>query len=178
MEKVVAFIDRVSEIVGKTFAWLVVGITLAMSFEIISRRLAGRPTTWAFDFSYMSYGMYFMLGSAYTLSRNAHVRGDIFYRNFSPRTQATIDLILYLLVFFPAMIALTWVGWKFFMDSYRVHETSPLSPYATPVWPLKAAIPAGAALLTLQGVAQVLRCVTAIRTGQWPADMAEAEVLE
>lgn len=178
MEKIVAIIDRISETVGKTFAWLVVGITLAMSFEIISRRLAGRPTTWAFDFSYMSYGMYFMLGSAYTLSRNAHVRGDIFYRNFSPRTQATIDLVLYLVVFFPAMIALTWVGWKFFMESYLVHETSPLSPYATPVWPLKAAIPAGGILLTVQGIAQVLRCVIAIRDGRWPAGMAEAEVIE
>ncbi len=178
MERVTRFIDGISETVGKTFAWLILGITLAMSYEIISRRLAGRPTTWAFDFSYMGYGMYFMLGSAYTLSRNAHVRGDIFYRNFSPRTQATIDLILYLVVFFPAMIALAIVGLKFFLESYHLHETSPLSPYATPVWPLKAAIPAGAFFLALQGVAQVLRCIIAIRDGQWPADMAEAEVLE
>src|SRR2546427_8314520 len=162
MEKVVTFIDRVSETVGKTFAWLVLGITLAMSYEIISRRLAGRPTTWAFDFSYMSYGMYFMLGSAYTLSRNAHVRGDIFYRNFSPRTQATIDLVLYLVVFFPAMIALTWVGWQFFFASYRLHETSPLSPDATPEWPLSAAVPAGAALATFQRVVHVRVNVSAV----------------
>ena len=178
MESIIKRIDRISEGVGKTFAWLVVAITLAMSFEVASRYWFNRPTTWAFDFSYMSYGMYFMLGSAYTLSRNAHVRGDIFYRRFSPRVQAIIDLTLYILVFFPAMIALGIVGFKFFMESYRIGESSPLSPYHTPVWPLKAAIPVGAFLLVLQGIAQSLRCIITIRTGQWPADMAEAEVLE
>jgi len=109
-----------------------------------------------------------MMGSAYTLSRNAHVRGDIFYRNFSPRVQAIIDLSLYLVVFFPAMIAMVFVGWDFFRDSFLIRETSPLSPYDTPVYPLKAAIPAGSLLLLVQGVAEVLRCLIAIRTGHWP----------
>lgn len=168
MLKVIKVIDRISEIIGKSFAWLAVVLTVAMSFEVFSRYLFGRPTTWAFDVSYMSYGVYFMMGSAYTLSRNAHVRGDIFYRNFRPRTQAAIDLTLYLVVFFPAMLALVFVGWDFFRDSFLVRETSPLSPYDTPVYPLKAAIPAGAALLLVQGVAQVLRCIITLRTGSWP----------
>jgi TRAP-type mannitol/chloroaromatic compound transport system permease small subunit len=118
------------------------------------------------------------MGAAYTLSRNAHVRGDIFYRNFSERTQAIIDLTLYLVVFFPAMIALIFIGWDFFRDSYAIRETSPLSPYDTPIYLLKAAIPAGAFLLLLQGIAQVLRSIIAIRTGRWPAGTAEAEVIE
>ncbi|MBI3975911.1 MAG: TRAP transporter small permease subunit [Armatimonadetes bacterium] len=179
MEGLIRRIDRISEIVGKAFAWLVVAMTFAMSFEVFSRYFFGRPTTWAFDVSYMMYGSYFIMGSAYTLSRNAHVRGDIFYRNFSERTQAIIDLTLYLIVFFPAMLALIFIGTDFFLDSYRIRETSPLSPYDTPVYPLKAAIPAGALLLLVQGVAQVLRCLFAIRTGRWPTGTPEAaEVAE
>ncbi len=178
MERVISRIDRISELVGKTFAWFIVAMTLAMTTEVLSRRFLGRPTTWAFDASYMMYGSYFLLGSAYTLSRNAHVRGDIFYRNFPPRTQAWIDLVLYLIVFFPAMTAMVIVGANFFWDSFSVRETSPLSPYDTPVYPLKGAIPAGAFFLLLQGVAQVLRCIICIRTGRWPVGTAEAEVLE
>ncbi|MDR7521286.1 MAG: TRAP transporter small permease subunit [Armatimonadota bacterium] len=182
MRRVIRGIDRISETVGKAFAWLAVAMTLAMSFEVVSRYVFDRPTTWAFDASYMMYGAYFMMGSAYTLSRNAHVRGDIFYRNFTPRTQALIDLVLFIVVFFPAMTAFVVIGWDFFLHSFRIRETSPLSPYATPVWPLKGAIPAGAGLLLLQGVAQVLRCVIAIRTGQWPDHeehgLEEAEALE
>ncbi len=178
METVIKRIDRINELVGKTFAWFIVAMTLAVTFEVLSRRFLGRPTTWAFDVTYMMYGSYFFMGAAYTLSRNAHVRGDIFYRNFSERTQAIIDLTLYLVVFFPAMIALIFIGWDFFRDSFIIRETSPLSPYDTPVYLLKAAIPAGAFLLLLQGIAQSLRCVIAIRTGRWPTGTAEAEVIE
>jgi len=174
--KIIKRIDRISELVGKTFAWLALLMTFAMTFEVLSRRFLGRPTVWAFDLSYMSYGSYFMLGAAYTLSRNAHVRGDIFYRNFPPRVQAWIDLVLYVVVFFPAMAAMVVIGADFFWDSFSIRETSPLSPYDTPIYPLKAAIPAGAGLLLLQGVAQVLRCTITIRTGRWPD--AEEHALE
>lgn len=168
MLRAIRVIDRINETVGKSFAWLIVVLTFAMSFEVFSRYLFGRPTTWAFDVSYMGYGIYFMMGSAYTLSKNAHVRGDIFYRNFKPRTQALIDVVLYIIIFFPAMVALIVIGLDFFLDSYRIGETSPLSPYDTPVWPLKGAIPAAAFFLLLQGFAQVMRCIIAIRTGAWP----------
>lgn len=178
MESVIRRIDRINEVIGKTFSWFVLAMTLAMTFEVFSRYFFGRPTTWAFDVSYMMYGTYFFMGAAYTLSRNAHVRGDIFYRNFPERTQAIIDLVLYIVVFFPAMLALIFIGWHFFSDSFAIRETSPLSPYDTPVYPLKAAIPLGAFFLLLQGVAQVLRCIIAIRTGHWPAGTAEAEVIE
>lgn len=167
-DRIIAAIDRISEVVGKAFSWLILPLSFALGYEVASRYLFNRPTTWAFDASYMMYGAYFMLASAYTLSKNAHVRGDIFYRNFSPRTQAIVDLTLYLLVFFPAMIALIVAGWRYFAVSFVIRETSPLSPYATPVYPLKAVIPLGAALLLLQGIAQVLRCVHAVRHGRWP----------
>lgn len=177
-ERVIRVIDRINELIGKTIAWLILFLTFALAFEVFSRYLFKAPTTWAFDLSYMTYGAYFMLGSAYTLSRNAHVRGDIFYRRFSDRTQAIIDLTLYLIVFFPAMIALLMVGWNYAAASFAIRETSPLSPYATPIYPLKAVIPASAFLLILQGVAQVLRCIHAVRTGSWPPGYREPEVAE
>lgn len=177
-DRIIATIDRISELVGKTFAWLILILTFALGYEVFSRYLFNRPTTWAFDVSYMSYGAYFMMGSAYTLSRNAHVRGDIFYRRFPDRTQATIDLTLYLIVFFPAMLAMIAVGLDYFWESFQIRETSPLSPYDTPIYLLKAVIPIAALLLFLQGVAQSLRCVHAIRTGSWPAGYREPEVLE
>jgi TRAP-type mannitol/chloroaromatic compound transport system permease small subunit len=179
MERLVGRINAVNEFVGKAAGWIVLVLTFSMAFEVFSRYLFNQPTTWAFDFSLMMYGAYFMLGSAYTLAHNAHVRGDIFYRNFSPRTQATIDLTLYILVFFPAMLALIFVGWNYFYASFSIRETSAFSPYARPIYPLKAAIPVGAFFLLLQGVAQVLRCVITLRTGRWPVTAAEEpEVME
>lgn len=177
-DRIIRVIDRISEVAGKGFAWLILSLTFALGYEVFSRYFFDKPTTWAFDASYMMYGAYFMMGSAYTLSRNAHVRGDIFYRKFPDRVQAIIDLTLYFLVFFPAMIALVVVGTQFFLESFRIRETSPLSPYDTPIYPLKAVIPVAGFLLLLQGIVQVIHCVHAIRTGTWPADYREPEVLE
>lgn len=176
MDRFIKVADRISEVTGKTFAWFIVLLTFALAYEVFSRYLFNKPTTWAFDASIIMYGAYFMMGSAFTLSKNSHVRGDIFYRRFSHRVQAIIDLTLYLLVFFPPMIALMIIGFDYFLTSFNIRETSPLSPYPTPIYPLKAVIPIAAFLLTLQGIAQVLRCVQAIRTGRW-ADYEEPEVL-
>jgi TRAP-type mannitol/chloroaromatic compound transport system permease small subunit len=176
VQRAIRTIDAVTTFVGKTFAWLILALTFVLTYEVVSRYFFGRPTLWAFDASYMIYGAYFMMGSAYTLARNAHVRGDIFYRRLPDRSQAAIDLTLYVLVFFPAMIALAVAGWAFFWDSFLVRETSPLSPIGTPIYPLKAMIPAGAFLLVLQGVAQVFRCILAIQTGRW-TDNEEPQVV-
>lgn len=178
MEQLISRINAINEFVGKAAGWLILVLTFSMAYEVFSRYLFNIPTTWAFDLSLMLYGAYFMLGSAYTLARNAHVRGDIFYRNFPPRTQAIIDLTLYILVFFPAMLALIFVGWNYFMQSFGIRETSAFSPYARPIYPLKAAIPVGAFFLLLQGIAQVFRCIITIRTGRWPEDTPEPEVIE
>ncbi len=176
MIRIIRRISAISEFVGKAASWLVLALSFSIGYEVFARYLFNAPTTWAFDTSLMLYGAYFMLASAYTLSHNAHVRGDIFYRRWSDRTQAIIDLTLYVLVFFPAMLALMWVGFGFFRESFLIRETSAFSPYRRPIYPLKAVIPVAAFLLLLQGVAQVLRCVIAIRTGRWP-DHEEAEVV-
>lgn len=167
MERIIHRIDSISEFVGKTAAWVIIPLTFALGYEVFSRYLFSAPTTWAFDLSITLYGVYFMLASAYALRRNAHVRGDIFYRNFPQRTQAIIDLTLYILVFFPAMLALMYMGTSYFWASFLIRETSSFSPYARPIYPLKAAIPLSAFFLLLQGVAQVMRCIIAIRTGRW-----------
>ena len=175
MERTIRVISRISERVGQAAAWLILPLSTSMGYEVIVRYVFLSPTTWAFDTSIILFGTYFMLASAYTLSRDAHVRGDIFYRNFSPRTQAIIDLALYILVFFPAMIALVYVGADFFWRSWVIRETSAFSPYRRPIYPLKAMIPLSAFLLLLQGVAQVLRCIITIRTGRWPDGVRTAE---
>ncbi len=172
MIRTIRAISAVSEFVGKAAAWLILPLAFSMGYEVFSRYLFSAPTTWAFDTSLMLYGAYFMLASAYALARNAHVRGDIFYRTWPPRLQAAVDLTLYIIVFFPAMLALVWVGFDFFRASFLIRETSAFSPYRRPIYPLKAAIPVAAFLLLLQGVAQVLRCIVAIRTGRWPDEEA------
>jgi TRAP-type mannitol/chloroaromatic compound transport system permease small subunit len=168
LTRIIRGISAISEFVGKAAAWVILPLAFSIGYEVFSRYFFSAPTTWAFDTSLMMYGAYFMLASAYTLSKNGHVRGDIFYRNWPDRTQAIIDLTLYILVFFPAMLALTWVGIDFFRDSFVIRETSAFSPYRRPIYPLKAAIPVAAFLLLLQGVAQVLQCIIAIHTGRWP----------
>jgi len=170
-------LTTLSEVTGRLAAWMILPLTFAMVYEVFARYFFSAPTTWAFDTTVMLYGAYFMLGAAYTLARDAHVRGDVFYRHFSPRTQALIDLVLYLLVFFPAMYALTYAGWSYFWQSFLVRETSPFSPYGRPIYPLKFVIPLTAVLLSVQGLAQVLRCVAAIRTNRWPGEPLEHEVV-
>lgn len=168
MLRIIRTIDRINEVVGKTFAWLILILTFALCYEVLVRYVFDAPTTWAFDAGYNLFGTFFMIGSAYTLSKNAHVRGDIFYRRFSPRRQATIDLTLYVVVFFPAILAILVAGIDYFWESFLIREASNLSPYRRPLYPLKGVIPAAAFLLLLQGVAQVLRCIITLRTGRWP----------
>jgi TRAP-type mannitol/chloroaromatic compound transport system permease small subunit len=136
------------------------------------------PTSWAFDFSYLMYGALFFMAGAYTLSRDGHVRGDFIYRTWRPRTQAIVELVLYLLFFFPGVLALVIAGWPYAYESYRIHEVSVNSPVGIPIWQLKMLIPIGAALLLLQGVAQLLRCVLCIRDNRWPRRAQDVEELE
>lgn len=170
-------ISSISNAVGSVAAWMILPLTFALVYEVFARYLFSAPTTWAFDATVMLYGAYFMLGAAYTLARDAHVRGDVIYRRFSPRIQATIDLVLYVFIFFPALYALTTAGWSYFWQSFLVRETSPFSPYGRPIYPLKFVIPLTAVLLSLQGVAQVLRCLAAIRTNRWPGEPHQPEVV-
>lgn len=167
MDILARIIDSINLWVGKGFAWLFLALTYSLVHEVVATKVFAAPTDWAFDASYMLYGTIFMMGAAYTLAINGHVRGDIFYRLWPPRVQATIDLTLYILVFFPTMTALLFAGWSYAYYSYSINEKSLQSPFGPIIWPLKVVIPAAAFLLLLQGVSQVIKCVRCLQRGFW-----------
>ncbi len=167
MNTYVRFVDKLNEIVGKGFAWLILPLVFALGYEVVVRYVFGAPTTWAFDTSYMLYGTMFMMAAPFTLSVGGHVRGDMLYRLWPVRAQALIDLILYVAVFFPPMLAMLYIGWDYGYYAYSIGERSASSPGGPIIWPLKMVIPVTALLMLLQGVAQVIRCVQAIRRGSW-----------
>jgi TRAP-type mannitol/chloroaromatic compound transport system permease small subunit len=178
MNRVIYGIDQLSKTVGHAFAWCIVILTIGTVYEVFVRYVLRAPTSWAFDMSYLMYGAVFFMAGAYTLSRGGHVRADMFYRLWRPRVQAGVEMVLYLFFFFPGVTALVISGWGYGNDSVRILEVSVNSPAGVPIWPLKMMIPIGAALLTLQGVAEVLRCVQCLRDGRWAPRLHDVEELE
>ncbi|MGQ0665059.1 MAG: TRAP transporter small permease subunit [Pseudomonadota bacterium] len=178
MTRFLLFIDLVSTWVGKCAAWLILVLTFAVSYEVFVRYVVSRPTTWAYDVSYMTYGALFLMAGAYTLSRNGHVRGDMVYRLWPARVQATVDLVLYLIFFFPGVLALIYSGFLFARMSWLFKEVSIFSPAGAPIFPLKSLIPLTGVLLFLQGVAEVIRCILCLRTGAWPKRLHDVEETE
>jgi TRAP-type mannitol/chloroaromatic compound transport system permease small subunit len=178
MNRVIYSIDQLSKSVGHAFAWCIVILALGTCYEVFMRYALNAPTSWAFDMSYLMYGAVFFMAGAYTLSRGGHVRADMFYRRWRPRVQAAVELVLYLLFFFPGVTALVISGWGYGYASMRIFEVSVNSPAGVPIWPLKMMIPVGGALLTLQGVAEVLRCMQCLRNGRWEPRLHDVEELE
>ena len=178
MTRFLFFIDSLSTWVGKAFAWLILVLTLGVSYEVFVRYALNAPTTWAFDFSYITYGALFLMAGAYTLSRNGHVRGDVVYRLWRPRTQATVDLVLYIIFFLPAVLAFIYSGWNYAKMSVQFREVSIFSPAGVPVFPLKALIPLTGVFLLLQGIAEIIRCVLCIRLNAWPQRLHDVEETE
>jgi TRAP-type mannitol/chloroaromatic compound transport system permease small subunit len=172
------FIDLLNTWIGRCFGWFILLLTFGVSYEVFVRYVLGKPTTWAYDVSYITYGALFLMAGAYTLARNGHVRADMLYRFWRPRTQATLDLVLYIIFFFPGVIALIYSGFVFARMSWMFKEVSVFSPAGAPIFPLKALIPLTGLLLFLQGIAEVIRCVICIRTGAWPARMHDVDETE
>ena len=170
--------DLLSRTVGHAFAWFLLILTFGTSYEVFVRYVLNEPTSWAFDFSYLMYGAMFFMAGAYTLSRGGHVRADMFYRMWQPRTQAKVELVLYVLFFFPGVLALVISGWSYGYTSMKILESSVNSPAGVPIWPLKMLIPFGAGLLALQGVAEMLRCILCMRNNEWPTRLHDVEELE
>ena len=178
INRLIYAIDQLSKTVGHAFAWCIVILTLGTCYEVGVRYLLNDPTSWAFDLSYLMYGAVFYMAGAYTLSRAGHVRADMFYRKWPQRNQAVVELTLYVLFFFPGILALVVAGSGYGLESMRIGEVSVNSPAGVPIWPLKMMIPFGAGLLALQGVAEVLRCIVCLRVGEWPARLHDVEELE
>jgi TRAP-type mannitol/chloroaromatic compound transport system permease small subunit len=178
MKRFLFFIDSLSLWTGKAFSWLILVLTLGVSYEVFVRYVLSAPTTWAFDFSYITYGALFLMAGAYTLSRNGHVRADVIYRFLKPRTQASFDLVLYIIFFLPAVAAFMYSGYIYAEMSVRFREVSIFSPAGVPIFPLKTLIPVTGLLLLLQGIAEIIRCVLCIREGAWPGRLHDVEETE
>ena len=174
----IRFADSVSAWFGKAFAWTILLMAFGVGYEVLVRYVFNAPTDWAFDLSYIMYGTLFMMGGAYTLSRNGHVRGDFLYRLWRPRTQATVELVLYVFFFFPGILALVITGWKYAARSWRFVEVSVNSPAGIPVFQFKSVIVLAGVLLVIQGIAQVFRCILCMRTGEWMPHEEDVEELE
>lgn len=178
MERFLFLIDQTSSWVGKLFAWSILVLTGVIGYDVFMRYFLSRPTAWAFDASYILYGTLFMMAGAYTLSRNGHVRGDVLYRLMPVRLQAGIDLVLYLLFFFPGIIALVYAGYDFARFSWLIGERSSFSPGGPPLYHFKTVIPLAGFFLFWQGTAETIRCVQALRSGRWPRRLQDVEELE
>lgn len=179
MQKLLLTVDKISTFVGQSFSWLIVVLTLLISWEVFSRYALDQPHSWAFDIMVMLYGTLFMMAGAYTLAKAGHVRGDVLYGFFEPRTQASIDLALYILFFIPGVVALAYAGYTFAGESWAMHEHSSITSDGPAVYPFKTVIPIAGAFLLLQGIVEIIRCVICIRDGAWPSraqDVQEVDV--
>jgi TRAP-type mannitol/chloroaromatic compound transport system permease small subunit len=173
----IRFADRVSTWIGKINAWLIVALMLVVCVEVFKRYIMNAPTAWIYDVDNMMYGTLFMMCGAYTLAQGGHVRGDFIYGSLRPRVQAALDLALYIAFFLPGIVALLYAGWGYAGDSWRIGEHS-MTAGGPPVYHFKSVIPLAGALVLLQGVAEIARCVECVRTGQWPQRMADAEEID
>ena len=178
MEVWIRRIDILSKSIGHAFSWCVLILTASTCFEVFMRYVLNSPTVWAFDMSYMMYGALFMMSGAYAVSRNSHVRGDFIYRKWSNRTQAKVDLTLYVIFFFPAIFAMVFTGSQYAFESMRILESSVNSPAGVPVWPLKMVIFVAGVTLLIAGAAEVMRCLVCLRTGEWLSRSGDVEELE
>ena len=178
MQSLLLRVDRVSTWLGQIFSWLIVALTLMITWEVFSRYVLNAPHDWALDVQIILYGSIFMMAGAYTLAKNGHVRGDVLYSFFKPKTQAMWDLLLYFVFFLPGVVAMTWAGWTFANESMAIREST-FSATPIPIYPFKFVIPLAGGMLLLQGIVEIVRCLVCIRDGAWPSrehDVEEVDV--
>lgn len=176
--KFVYAIEGLSLWVGRAFGWCILILTLSVSYEVFVRYVLNSPTVWAFDMMIQMYGALFLMCGAYALAQDTHVRADVVYRLFPVKVQASLDFVLYFLFFFPGILALAWYGWEIASDSWRYKEVSFNSPASIQIYFFKTLIPLSGCLLAIQGVAELVRCVMAFRTGVWPERLADVRETE
>ena len=176
--RVIGTVDQVSYWSGKAAAWLIVALTFVVAIEVFKRYILNAPTAWMFDATTMIYGTLFMMCGAYTLAQNGHVRGDFLYGSMKPRTQASLDLALYIIFFLPGIAALVYAGWDFAHASWVIGEHVSDTADGPPVYHFKAVIPIAGTLVLLQGLAEIVRCVVCLKTGKWPERLKDAEEID
>jgi TRAP-type mannitol/chloroaromatic compound transport system permease small subunit len=166
VDRIVRAIDAVSTAAGWLAGWLIVPITVAVTYEVIARYAFNAPTKWSYEVGYMLYGAQFMLAAAYTLLKGGHIRTDVLYERWSVRTRATVDAVCYVLFFFPGMLCILYAGAVEARQAWEISERTGLRivGVSVPMYALKAIIPLTAALLVLQGLAELIRCGRAMRS--------------
>ncbi len=177
-KELIRAVDVFSYWVGKAFAWLILALTFVVSIEVFKRYILNAPTAWIFDFNNMLYGTLFMMCGAYTLAAGGHVRADFVYIYMKPRGQAALDLSLYLLFFTPGILGLIYAGYDYASISWRINEHSNVTAEGPPVYHFKTVIPVAGVLVMLQGLAEIVRCVVCLKTGQWPARLEDVEEID
>ena len=179
MQKILLFVDKLSTWVGQAFSFFIVALTLHVTWEVFSRYVLDAPRAWALDAMIMMYGTLFMMAGAYTLAKNGHVRGDVIYGFLTPRTQAALDLTLYIVFFIPGVVAFVWAGYTYAAESWAINEHSNITADGPPIYPFKTVIPLAGAFILVQGIVEIIRCVICIKQGGWPsreADVQEVDV--
>lgn len=177
MQQLLLAVDRLSTWLGQLFSWLIVILTTLITYEVFSRYVLNNPHDWNLNVQIMLYGTLFMMAGAYTLAKNGHVRGDVLYGFFEPRTQATFDLLLYILFFLPGIVALTWAGWNYANEALAIREQT-FSATPLPLYPFKFVIPIAGGMLLLQGFVEIVRCIQCLRDGDWPSREQDVEEVD
>jgi TRAP-type mannitol/chloroaromatic compound transport system permease small subunit len=178
MQKLLLFIDKVSTWVGQAFSWLIIGLTMFITWEVFSRYVLNNPHAYAFDTMIMFYGTLFMMAGAYTLSKNGHVRGDVLYGFFPTRLQAGLDLLLYIVFFIPGVVALAYAGYIYAGESWAINEHSNVTADGPPIYPFKTVIPIAGVFLLAQGIVEIVRSAIALKTGVWPSRIEDVEEVD
>ena len=177
-KKLMFAVDHISTFVGKGAGWLIIVLMVMVCIDVFRRYILNAPSAWIGELSVMSYGAVIMLSGAYTLAQNGHVRGDFLYGSMKPRTQATLDLILYIVFFLPGIVALCYAGYMFAADSWRIGEHTTQIANGPPIYHFKSLIPIAGGLLILQGFVEIMRCVICLKTGEWPERLKDAEEID
>jgi TRAP-type mannitol/chloroaromatic compound transport system permease small subunit len=158
-------IDRFTDRTGTIVSWLTIILVLAVSYEVIARYAFNAPTVWAFDVTYMSYGTLFMLGAAYALHKGAHIRTDFFWETFSIRKKGWIDVVSYVLFFFPGLTAILLISLHEAIYAWQINETSDQTAWRPILWPFKFVVPLACLLLIVQGISEFLKSLYMVRNG-------------
>ena len=166
LKKMMKIIDAISESTGRIVGWIAAPMIVALIYEVFARYVFHRPTIWSYEITYMIYGTHFLLGAAYTLRVKGHIRIDLLYMRFPPRGRALIDMIGYLVIFFPVMIILVIASYDMAKDAFMINEVSQFTPWQPILWPFKSVICVGFSLLILQGVAEFIRSVITLVRGE------------
>jgi TRAP-type mannitol/chloroaromatic compound transport system permease small subunit len=166
-------IDRFTSLAGNIVGWMLIPMILGLTYEVVARYAFGAPTIWAYDMTFMLYGAFFMLGASYTLQKKGHIRTDMFYDNWPPRKQALVDLVCYILFFYPFALIFLIEGWEYFYKAFTTDERFVSSPWMAITWPFKLVLPLSGFLLFIQGLSEGGKCLVAIRSNQWPLELSE-----